>query len=577
MRFKKLNNYLKKVFFITSKFGKKKIAFLGLLIFTSMILEVFSISLIIPVLSVIENKSFLEKNLPNLDFIQNLDHIDQIYLIITILCIVFTIKTIFVLFLNYQQNKYTTFLQAKISELLMFQYLHMPYSNYFKRNSSELLRNLKDECGSLIFGVVSPMLNLIIEILVIIGIAILLFTQIGILSFSVIFLLIIFTLIYIKFTKKIINQLGGERFVYDERIIKKSNEIFYSIRDIKIYFLQNYYLNNFAKILNKFAIVVKKFLTLQTLPRLGIELVLIFVFSLFLIIFTLQDMPFNKIVSLLALFAAASFRLLPSINRVVISQQVLRYHIPSVEEIYKEIKYEFRKGSNNQLKKINFRKKIELKNINFSYKADKMILKKLNFIINSKDRIGIIGATGLGKSTIVDLISGLIEPDSGNILIDGKTINFNKYQWYDDIGYVSQNTTLINDTIKENIVFGRDSDFRYKHLRKILKDVNLLSFVDNLKSKTNSIIGDRGINLSGGQKQRIGLARALYGNPKILFLDEAFSALDVKTEKKILNTIFKNNKNITIINIAHKGTSLKYCNKIFLLKNGKLIKSSLQK
>ena len=288
-------------------------------------------------------------------------------------------------------------------------------------------------------------------------------------------------------------------------------------------------------------------------------------------------MPFNNIVSLLALFAAASFRLLPSINRVVMSQQVLRYHIPSVEEIYKEIKYEFRKGSNTQLQKINFRKNIELKNVDFSYKADKKILKKLNLVINSKDRVGIIGGTGIGKSTIVDLISGLIEPDSGNILIDGKKINFSKHQWYNGIGYVSQNTTLINDTIRENIVFGRNSDFKNKYFRKILKDVNLLNFIENLKSKTNSIIGDRGINLSGGQKQRIGLARALYGNPKILFLDEAFSALDVKTEKKILNNIFKNYKNITIINIAHKGTSLKYCNKIFLLKNGKLIKSSLQK
>jgi ABC-type multidrug transport system fused ATPase/permease subunit len=577
MVFKELNNYFKKVFFIVGKFGKKKIAFLGLLIFTSMILEVFSIGLIIPVLNVLENKNFLEKNFSNLDFIQNLNHIDQIYLVVSILCMVFIIKTIFVLFLNYQQNKYTTFLQAQISELLMSQYIHMPYSNYFKRNSSELLRNLKDECGSLIFGVVSPMLNLVIEILVIIGIVTLLFTQIGIFSFSVIFLLIVFVLTYIKFTKKMISQLGNERFIFDEQIIKKSNEIFYSIREIKTYSLQNYYLNNFANILNNFAKVVKKFLTLQTLPRLGIELVLISVFSFFLIIFTLQEMPFSKITSLLALFAAASFRLMPSINRIVMSQQVLRYHVPSVEEIYREIKHEFRKDLNTQFQEINFRENIELRNISFSYTAKKKILKKLNLVINSKDRIGIIGGTGLGKSTLVDLISGLIDPDDGSILIDGKKINFSKYTWHNNIGYVSQNTTLINDTIKENIVFGRSSNFKYKYFKKILKDVDLLNFVQNLKSKTNTIIGDRGINLSGGQKQRIGLARALYGNPKILFLDEAFSALDIKTEKRILNSIFKNYRNITIINIAHKGTSLKYCNKIFLLKNGKLIKSLLQK
>jgi ABC-type multidrug transport system fused ATPase/permease subunit len=451
----------------------------------------------------------------------------------------------------------------------------MPYKKYFKRNSSELLRNLKDECGSLIFGVVSPMLSLIIEILVIIGITVLLFTQIGVLSFSVIFLLMVFALVYIRFTKKIINQLGNERFVFDEKIIKKTNEIFYSIRDIKVYVLQSYYLNNFVKILSKYAVVIKKFLTLQILPRLGIELVLIFVFSIFLIIFTQKEIPFNKIVSLLALFAAASFRLLPSINRVVISQQVLRYHIPSVEEIYREIKEEFTKEKNIKKTKINFKNSIRLKNINFSYSKDKKILKNLNLVIKSKDRIGIIGGTGVGKSTIADLISGLIEPDSGNLFIDGKIINFNKQQWYDGIGYVSQNTSLINDTIKENIVFGRNEDFKNENLRKILKDVNLFSYVDNLKRKSSSLIGDRGINLSGGQKQRIGLARALYGNPKLLFLDEAFSALDTKTEKKILSNISKNYKNTTIVNIAHKGSSLKYCKKIFSLKNGKLIKTYL--
>ena len=190
---------------------------------------------------------------------------------------------------------------------------------------------------------------------------------------------------------------------------------------------------------------------------------------------------------MLALFAAASFRLLPSINRVVISQQVLRYHIPSVEEIYREIKQEFTKEKNTQITKISFKNSIRLKNINFSYSKDKKILKNLNLAINAKDRIGIIGGTGVGKSTIADLISGLIEPDSGNLFIDGKIINFNKQQWYHGIGYVSQNTSLINDTIKENIVFGRNEDFKNENLKKILKDVNLFSYVDNLK-KENLIL-----------------------------------------------------------------------------------------
>mgnify|MGYP001486217564 CR=1 FL=1 len=575
MQLKKLKNYLDKVFFIINKFDKKKIIFLGILIFMSMLLEVLSIGLIIPVLGVIENENFLKDIFSSSQFIHSLNHISQVYLIVALLCLTFFFKTIFGIFLNYNQNKYTTFLQAKISSLLMSQYLFMPYKNYFKRNSSELLRNVKDECGSLIFGVISPMLNLLIETLIILGITTLLVFQIGSISFLIIFFLSMFGLIYIKFTKKIINRLGNERFLYDEKIIKKTNELFYNIRDIKIYYLQNYYLKNFSNVLNNYASVVKKFLTLQILPRLGIELLLVLIFSIFLVLLTLQDVPFNKVVSTLALFAVASFRLMPSINRVITSQQVLRYHVPSVEEIFKEIQHNYYAQSDKEHLKIKFKKVIELKNINFRYSDNKKILNNLSLKIYSKDKIGIIGDTGSGKSTIIDIISGLLTPQSGKIFIDSKITNFKKYNWGNGIGYVSQNTTLTDDTIKANIILGRNyNEENLKKLDEVLKNVHLNVFINSLKKKINTIVGDRGINLSGGQKQRIGLARALYDNPKILILDEAFSALDNKTEKKILNRILLQYKNMTILNIAHKGSSLGYCDKIFVLKNGKLIKKS---
>ena len=568
MQLKKLKNYLDKVFFIINKFDKKKIIFLGILIFMSMLLEVLSIGLIIPVLGVIENENFLKDIFSSSQFIHSLNHISQVYLIVALLCLTFFFKTIFGIFLNYNQNKYTTFLQAKISSLLMSQYLFMPYKNYFKRNSSELLRNVKDECGSLIFGVISPMLNLLIETLIILGITTLLVFQIGSISFLIIFFLSMFGLIYIKFTKKIINRLGNERFLYDEKIIKKTNELFYNIRDIKIYYLQNYYLKNFSNVLNNYASVVKKFLTLQILPRLGIELLLVLIFSIFLVLLTLQDVPFNKVVSTLALFAVASFRLMPSINRVITSQQVLRYHVPSVEEIFKEIQHNYYAQSDKEHLKIKFKKVIELKNINFRYSDNKKILNNLSLKIYSKDKIGIIGDTGSGKSTIIDIISGLLTPQSGKIFIDSKITNFKKYNWGNGIGYVSQNTTLTDDTIKANIILGRNyNEENLKKLDEVLKNVHLNVFINSLKKKINTIVGDRGINLSGGQKQRIGLARALYDNPKILILDEAFSALDNKTEKKILNRILLQYKNMTILNIAHKGSSLGYCDKIFVLGN----------
>ncbi|MDB2363369.1 ABC transporter ATP-binding protein/permease, partial [Candidatus Pelagibacter bacterium] len=526
--------------------------------------------LIIPVMGVIENGEFLKNIFQNSIFIKNLDHLNQIYLIISLLCITFFFKTLFVIFLNYYQNKYTTSLQAKISELLMSHYLYMPYKNYFQRNTSELLRNIKDECNALIFGVIAPLLNLLIELLIISGITILLIYQIGLISFIVVIPLLLFALIYIRSTKKTIRELGKKRFSYDEKIIKNANELFYTIRDIKIYFLQNFFLKKFSITLNKFADVIKNFLTFQILPRLSFELLLIFLISILLVVFSFQGLNFSEMITSLALIAAASFRIIPSINRVVTAQQTLRYNVPSVEEIYKEIKSNRIKGKNNELSKIQFNKQIRLKNINFSYNQNKKILNNLNLTINARDKIGIMGDTGLGKSTIIDIISGLISPESGEILVDDRIIKFEKKYWGEEIGYVSQHTTLFDDTIKQNIIFGRNENLNKRDIYNVLKEVDLSNLVNKLPNKVHTIIGDKGIKLSGGQKQRLGLARALLKNPKLLILDEAFSALDTKTEKNILNMINKNYKNITIINIAHKGESLKFCNKILVLKKGKL-------
>ena len=447
----------------------------------------------------------------------------------------------------------------------------MPYENYFKRNSSEFLRNLRDESASFVYGVVTPMLNLAIEILVVFGISILLFSQIGISSTSILLMIVFFSAIYIKFTKNIIQRLGKERFFFEEKVIKNINEFFYSIRDIKIYFLQNYFINNFWNILNSYASSLKKNLTFQILPRLTIELVLIYFLGLLLVLLTSKGNDFEQTIITLGLFAAASFRLLPSLNKIINSQQTLRYQVPSVNEIYREINNNNLRNIPNNKNTIIFKKKLELKNISFYYNPKKIILKNLNLKVKFGEKIGIIGQTGSGKSTLIDIIAGLLFPTSGQVIIDDAKINLRKKLWKRNIGYVSQNTCLIDDTIKSNVAFGSSNEnISNDRINKILSDVEMSNFVKNLKFKTNTIIGERGITLSGGQKQRLGLARALYHRPKLLILDEAFSALDIKTELKIFNKINKEYKDMTIINIAHKGGSLKFCDKVYRLENNKL-------
>ena len=343
------------------------------------------------------------------------------------------------------------------------------------------------------------------------------------------------------------------------------------IRDIKIYFLQSHFISKFWNILNNFALSYRKYMTFQTLPRLLIELFLIYLLGAILILLTLESNDFDQTFIKLGLFAAASFRLMPSINKIISAQQILRYHVPSVNEIYRELNNNYLKNILDSKNTLSFKKTLELKKINFYYSPKKIILQNLNLKIKFGEKIGIIGHTGSGKSTLIDILAGLLFPNSGQIIIDGIKINLRKHLWRRNIGYVSQNICLIDDTIINNIAFGNfNDDIKNDRINKILSDVELSSLVKSLKYKENTIIGERGINLSGGQKQRLGLARALYNKPRFLILDEAFSALDAKTELKIFNKINKNYKDITIINIAHKGVSLKFCDKVYRLENKKL-------
>ena len=563
-------DFSSKTFFIIKKFGFSKFILIGFLIISSLILELLSIGLIIPVISILQDENFLKNFFNENLYILSLDHSQQIFLIIIVLFSIFLLKFFFLIILNYYQNKYTSFLQATISLKLMDQYIFMPYKNYFLRNSSEFIRNIKDESGSFVYGVISPILNILIELLVVIGIVSLLVITVGVATFYIIFILLIFLLIYIICTKKIISKLGNDRFNFDQKIIKNSSEIFQNIRDIKIYFLQNEFLKNYENSLFSYAGSVKNYLTFQNLPRFTIEIILVFCFCLIMLILNFKEYNFEEIIVTLGFIAVASFRLLPSFNRLISSQQVLRYHIPSVFEVYREVKKSYSKNK-KKLKNINFEKFIHLKKINYSYDKKNNVLSRIDLKIKLGEKIGLIGNTGSGKSTLIDIITGLISPVDGELIIDHKKINFSKEFWGKNIGCVSQGTFLLNDTIKSNITFGQKSTKSdHKRIYEVLNDVDLDEYLKRSKSTINSIVGEGGINLSGGQKQRLGLARALYNNPKLLILDEAFSALDEKTEKKIIKKIFLKYTKMTIINIAHKGMSLRHCDKIYSIKNNKI-------
>ena len=275
---------------------------------------------------------------------------------------------------------------------------------------------------------------------------------------------------------------------------------------------------------------------------------------------------------------------MPSLNAIQNSLSTLKTIISSYNHIKDEINYldENANSSNVIKKEINLNKYVELKNISFSYeKNNDFALSNINLKIHNGDKIGIIGRSGSGKTTLINIILGLIKPDNGEIIIDEKKINFDNFTWSNNLGYVPQETYLIDDTIKKNILFGVEENIEtLEKLKKVAKKSQIFDFVMSQNKKFDTEVGERGINLSIGQRQRIGIARALYRNPKLIVFDESTSSLDFETEKNFINDVFEQNKDETIIFISHKKDALIKCNKIYDLnkkifpKNDKEIFSS---
>ena len=376
-----------------------------------------------------------------------------------------------------------------------------------------------------------------------------------------------------KFTKKQLNIWGKNSQKYEGQRTKHFFQTFNAIKEIKIFNKENFFLEQSQKFNDYFFDSNKKEIFVRTLPRILLELTLILGLSFFLIFIISKKSNFQELLPSIVLFGAAGYRMLPSINRILTSLQKLRFAAPVIENINNQLK-EKSKTINliENLSNSNFQSEIRFENVCFTYPGTiKKIFDDLNISIKKKESIGLMGESGSGKSTFVNLISGLIKCNSGNIKIDKKNleeININDFQ--KKIGYVPQQTFLLDDSIRNNIAFGINKDnYNDDDMYKILNIVELNQFVISLKDKLETIVGERGTKLSGGQIQRIGIARALFINPELLILDEATNALDLDTEKKLLRNIKLNFKNLSKIVVAHRQSSFHECEKIYQIVNGK--------
>ena len=570
---------LKKINFLITKRQRKGLVILTFLLFIGMVLEVFGLGVLVPAISIILNPETIEKSpfiSPIRNFLSDFSNQSFTFLFLGAIVLVYFIKSTFIVLLTHKQNRFLTNITAYISNNLFSSYLSQPYSFHLNRNAAGLIKNIQVEIYYLYVFLLS-LITIIIEGGFIFSI---LSTLIYIEPFGAICIGIFYgslSIIFLQFTKQKLKAWGVLREEIDEQVSKIALEGLGGIKDSLIlgktdFFIKEYSQKNYLK-----ARLNSNQGTVSQIPRFYLEFISIVGLVSFIILLLLQGKDTTSLFTVLGVFVAATFRMIPSLNRIIAAAQSMKYYMPSVEIIYKEIESCVEINNNKtSIESFNFLNQIEFKKVNFSFKDGVPVLKDINLTIRKGETIGIIGESGSGKSTLVDLIIGLHMPNSGEIIVDGvSNIQF-KQSWRNQIGYVSQSIYLMDDTIESNIAFGiSEREINNNQIEKVLKQVQLFEFVKNLELGVKTKVGERGVQLSGGQRQRIGIARALYHNPEILILDEATSALDSETEKEVMKSIDNLKSTKTILMIAHRFTTLKDCDSIYSIEKGRLSKKNI--
>ena len=561
---------LKKINFIITRRQRLGLVLLAILLLLGMVMEVFGLGILLPAITLILDPDIINKNeyFGSISDYLGLDsHLEFVFYFLAIVLIIYLIKTLFLIFLTFKQNRFLNNINAYISNLLFEKYLKAPYSFHLSRNSTSLIKNLQVEV--IYFQVYClALLTIVIESgLVVAVIATLIYIEpVGAISVGLFFGILSY-LFYSIFKVKL-KEWGSYREKLDEQISKITIESLSVIKELNVLGKQNFFIEFFSKLNYSKSRISSNHATISQLPRFYLELISIVGLVGFIFIMLFKGENPNSLITILGVFVAATFRLIPSLNRIIAAFQNLKYYNKTISLLYSEIQ------TNNLLVEevisdLKFKNEIVFKNVSFKYNLDNdLIFNSLNFKIKKGQTIGLIGNSGSGKSTFVDILIGLLKPTSGQILVDSQDINKSISSWQKKIGYFCQDIHLIDDSILNNIALGVEEDeINLDSIEKCLASAQLKSFIEQLPNGINTKVGDKGVQISGGQKQRIGLARALYYNPEILILDEATSSLDNKTEKEVMKAIELLSDNKTIIIIAHRLSTLSFCDKVFELKN----------
>ena len=569
---------IRKLFTLLSRDEQKKAFFLTSFLFISAILEVLGIASIIPLIGLLSNPNLIESNvLINKVYTYfNMDD-PQIFLFYLGLSffIIFIISMGFKGLSIYFQLRFSLMCEYSIGKRLLKNYLYQPYTWFIDRHSSDLAKTILSTINQVINQGLLPFFNLISYGMVTLFIIIFLFViDPKIMIIISLTLGLIYGITYGSF-KNVLHRKGLERVKNDQDRFEALSNAFGSIKETKLGHLENLVIKTFSRPAKNFAKNQVSGQIIGLLPRYFLEAIAFGGLLLIILYLMRQSNNFSSILPILSLYVFAGYRLMPALQQAYTALTSLRFATAAINFLYENrpIKYD----TNIVKEKLDFKKEFSLKNVTYHYpKSSKINLNKISVKFLKNTTTGLVGPTGSGKTTLVDVILGLLQPQQGTLEIDNRIINKNNIDsWQNNIGYVPQQIFLTDQSISSNIAFGVDREFiDYKAVQHASKIANLHNFViEDLPEKYDTVIGERGIRLSGGQRQRIGIARALYHKPNFLILDEATNALDNLTEKAVMDAIYKLRNKITIIIIAHRLNTIKSCDQVFFMDNGEIIDS----
>jgi ATP-binding cassette, subfamily B, bacterial PglK len=548
---------------------------LGFLIFFGVLLEVLSVATLVPLIRVL-TQSDLQSKYPLINqlFPNSSDRFVVTVVLLGVICI-FLFKEIFLGFSLWMQRGFIARLETRFQTELFNRYTNQSYDFHLTNNSSLLSRNILNSTN-FIYNVIDPIFILLTDGFVTIALCVALVIIEPISMFVTICSVGLVAGGFHGFSKQWIDKWGVERQLQDGLKLQQMNETFGGIKEIVMSGRGDYFRIRFASNIGQLSHLNRKFTTLLGIPRLYLELLSVAGLAALVLSMLALGRNSESLLPLLALFAGGTFRLMPAINRITIALQSLRMGRPIVGDFQADILLaDPIKQTFENSRPIQFEQMIRFEDITYSYpNTGKAVLDGVSFEIKKGFEVGIVGTTGAGKSTLVDVLLGLLRPTSGKVTVDGVDISTNIRSWQNLVGYVPQTIFLIDSSIRANIAFGIDErDIDDERVVRALDLAQLKEFVEELPAGMNELVGERGVRLSGGQRQRIGIARALYLDPPILVFDEATSALDVETEKEVMKSMGHLRTEKTIVIVTHRISALEHCDQTMVIESGKLVRS----